>query len=115
MVGYEHNQSDVKNKSIPVRLTCSFCIQTCSLDFNFIGVRRAVKNDRLCLFAWSFPLGFSESCRGSSGAYFPSTQAHWWNPEGAVDSDQNFFMVQVEEDTPGVFFSLLSISPQSGE
>lgn len=114
MVGYEHDQSDLKNKNIPMRLTFSFCTQTCPLHFNFTGVRRAIKNDRLWLTL--LVLSHVDALNHAGAAVVPAFQAHRHTSgtqEGLQIQIKTFFIVQVEEDTPGGIFSLLSISPQS--
>lgn len=83
MVRYEHDKSDVKNKTIPVRLTCSFCTQTCPLHFNFIGVRRAIKDDRLWL---TLPaLSHMDALNHSGTAVVPAFQAH--RPTGGTQKE----------------------------
>lgn len=74
MVEHEHDQSDVKNDNIPVRFTCSFCAKPCPLCFNFISVRRAIKDDRLSLILPA--LSHMDALNGSGAAVVPAFRAH---------------------------------------
>lgn len=74
MVEPEHDQSDVKNNNIPVRFTCSFCAKSCPLHFNFIGVRRAIKDDSLWLILTA--LSHMDALNRSGAAAVPAFRAH---------------------------------------
>jgi len=62
-------------------------------------------------FALSAPRGCSELLRGGSGACFPSTQAHQWDPEGLWMQLQTFSWLRQKKTLLGVFFSLIDDKP----
>lgn len=115
MVEHEHDQSNVKNNNIPVRFACSFCAKPCLLHFNFIGVRRAIKDDRLWLILPA--LSHMDALNCSGAAAMPAFQAHrhtGGTQRGLWIQLQTFSWFRQKKILPGFFFSLTADKPPLG-